>query len=397
MTPRRVPELDGVRGIAIGMVVLYHYFLLPIQAPPGTFFSYVKAAGMFGFSGVDLFFVLSGFLIGGILLDSREATNYFRVFYTRRFFRIIPLYAVVAVASWTVSGLADGPLKSLAFWHENRLPWVTYPFFLQNVWMALRNNMGIWGLGVTWSLAVEEQFYLTLPLLIRVVSPRRLIFWVTGAIAAAPALRILCHTMWPVHQYSWVYLMPCRADALLLGVLGAMALRSPRWREQIEKHRGVLLGAMLVLLLGVVVLLKIPPDSRGRPYGSEMLTVGFTWLALLYLAIILYAQIARDGWISRCLRWRWLMWLGSIAYGMYLLHGFILAIISGLIWGKIPQGGPSLGEWGATILSLAITLGLCQVSWVYFEHPLIRLGHRHPYSFSPPNSLSLPNSFSPPR
>jgi peptidoglycan/LPS O-acetylase OafA/YrhL len=81
----RIPELDGIRGIAIAMVLAHHYFLLPIAAPPGTFWSYVQAAGRLAWSGVDLFFVLSGFLIGGILLDARDSPNYFQVCYTRRF------------------------------------------------------------------------------------------------------------------------------------------------------------------------------------------------------------------------------------------------------------------------------------------------------------------------
>src|SRR6267154_1957689 len=90
----RIPELDGIRGIAIGMVLIHHYFFQPIAAPPATLLSYVQAATRLAWSGVDLFFVLSGFLIGGILLDARTSSNYFPVFYTRRFFRIVPIYFV---------------------------------------------------------------------------------------------------------------------------------------------------------------------------------------------------------------------------------------------------------------------------------------------------------------
>src|SRR4029077_5360485 len=89
---RRIPELDGIRGIAIGMVIFYHYFTFPATARVGSFLWYALLPGRLGWSGVELFFVLSGFLIGGILLDEREASNYFRVFYTRRFFRIVPIY-----------------------------------------------------------------------------------------------------------------------------------------------------------------------------------------------------------------------------------------------------------------------------------------------------------------
>src|ERR1700690_1908815 len=88
----RIPELDGIRGIAIAMILAHHYFLLPIAASPGTFWSYVQAAGRLAWSGVDLFFVLSGFLIGGILLDARNSNNYYQTFYRRRIYRIFPLY-----------------------------------------------------------------------------------------------------------------------------------------------------------------------------------------------------------------------------------------------------------------------------------------------------------------
>ena len=95
----RIRELDGLRGVAIGMVVLFHFFQNTMAFPPGSVFSYVQAGLRLSWTGVDLFFVLSGFLIGGILLDSRESTNYYSVFYKRRFFRIVPIY-LVTLGSW---------------------------------------------------------------------------------------------------------------------------------------------------------------------------------------------------------------------------------------------------------------------------------------------------------
>jgi peptidoglycan/LPS O-acetylase OafA/YrhL len=90
-----IPELDGLRGIAIAMVVILHYLLVTWQVRPGTPVAYALASGRLAWTGVDLFFVLSGFLIGGILADARESTNYFSVFYARRFFWIFPIYAAL--------------------------------------------------------------------------------------------------------------------------------------------------------------------------------------------------------------------------------------------------------------------------------------------------------------
>src|SRR5260370_41846538 len=87
----RIPELDGIRGIAIGMVLIAHFFL--VVSRPGSALAYALVPLRLDWTGVDLFFVLSGFLIAGILLDARGSSNYFRVFYTRRFFRIVPIYA----------------------------------------------------------------------------------------------------------------------------------------------------------------------------------------------------------------------------------------------------------------------------------------------------------------
>jgi peptidoglycan/LPS O-acetylase OafA/YrhL len=376
---RHIPELDGIRGTAVALVVIYHYFLLVIIAPPGTALSYIAAGKRLAWSGVDLFFVLSGFLIGGILIDARESVNYYQVFYYRRFLRIVPLYVLVIVLTWVVNILANGPLSHrLVFWHQESLPWRSYIFFVQNFWMTVRNNMGYGGLRVTWSLAVEEQFYLTLPFLIRRVRPDRLFIWIIGGIAAAPVLRIICHALWPEYPFSWVYTMPCRADALLLGVLGAIAMRSESWRNRLERHRASLLAAVLLLAFGCFVLAKLPQNPSGATNSLPMLSVGLTWLALFYLSIILYALIAPQSWLSGCLRWHWLRWLGSIAYGVYMFHDFIRSVLQGLIWGRFPiwLGWPELA---ATIFALALTLGVCELSWAYFERPLLRAGHKQQY------------------
>src|ERR1700722_14219468 len=176
---KRIPELDGIRGIAIAMVGVYHYFVQPMQFVPGSALAYLKAACRLTWSGVDLFFVLSGFLIGGILLDSRDRPDYFRSFYTRRFFRIVPIYAATLMLTH--------PLMGWSGMHQVGRWWV-YPLFLQHFWMAAASDFGLWG--VTWSLAVEEQFYLTLAAIIRYL--RSTLPWVIGAgIVGAPIIRVV--------------------------------------------------------------------------------------------------------------------------------------------------------------------------------------------------------------
>lgn len=371
----RVPELDGIRGIAIGMVLMHHYFYLAIQARPATPLSYALVSGRLMWSGVDLFFVLSGFLIGGILLDSRSSSNYFQVFYTRRFFRIVPIYTFCLAGAFALTWLFRlGVAGGVSWIVKDQLPWIPYLVFLQNFWMAHKNTPGLFGLGVTWSLAVEEQFYLTLPSLIRYLSPRRLVVVVVACIIAAPVLRIALHARWPDHPLSWVTLMPCRADALLLGVLGAIAMRDARLRAMLASKQVVFRLALAVFVIGIGYMNLRAPS----PYGPVMLTIGFTWLAAFYLGILIYALTFHGSWISWCLRWGWLGWLGSIAYGVYLLHEFVRVAFFGLIWSRPPEIS-SVAELCVTILALAVTLIVCRFSWVYFEKPLIKRGHQAQY------------------
>ena len=371
----RIPELDGIRGMAIGMVLLHHYFFQPIVAPPATFLSYVQAAGRLAWSGVDLFFVLSGFLIGGILLDARFSSNYFSVFYTRRFFRIVPIYFVFLAIAFCLCALGNLGITSDFRWmFDHRLPWLPHFLFFQNFWMAVTTSFGALGVGVTWSLAVEEQFYLTLPTLVRFLTTRRLALALAGGIVLAPISRIALHAFAPSHYLAWYALMPCRADALLLGVVGAMLLRSHVWKSRLERNRRILLFLIVPLAIGFAALTMRAPDA----HGLLMLTVGYSWLALFYLCVILCGLLYRQSWFGACLRWAWLGWLGSIAYGVYLFH----ELVRGVLYGLLSSGQP--GTWSPrefllSSVALAATLLICRLSWVFFEKPLIQLGHHTHY------------------
>lgn len=348
---KRVLELDGIRGVAIAMVLVFHYFVQPTQFLPGSVLSYLKAACRLTWSGVDLFFVLSGFLIGGILLDSRDHPDYFRNFYTRRFFRIVPIYGAMLVLTH--------PLMGWLGVHQVGRWWV-YPLFLQNFSMAAANDFGLWGM--TWSLAVEEQFYLTLPAIVRYV--RGVLPWVIGAgIVAAPVIRVVLFYVWPTKVF-YAILMPCRADTLLLGVVAAMWMRSASAAEWLRHQKNYLWAAGGVLLIGAGV---ITLHARWM-LGIEMASFGYTWLALLYTAVLLLAVTQPQSWLGAVLRFGPLRFLGRIAYGVYLLHPLFLVVLK-----------TGIHTWPyAALAALAFiaTLVLSVLSWRYFEKPLIDFGHR---------------------
>jgi peptidoglycan/LPS O-acetylase OafA/YrhL len=376
-TTRHIAELDGIRGIAIGMVLLWHYFVTTTVAHSATPLSYALVLGGLTWSGVDLFFVLSGFLIGGILLDARAAKNYFRVFYTRRFFRIVPIYFAVLIllpdlitfAVWTRKG-------DFSLFIGSSAPLYSYWAFLQNFWMAHAGNFGGYGLKMTWSLAVEEQFYLTLPLLLRLVPPRWIIRCVLSGICAAPILRMTLHFFWPDKWMLGFVLMPCRADTLLLGVLAAILIRDAWWRERIQRNNLFFSILLLVLSLGVGFLTLKSPNA-GSPL---MWKIGYTWLALFYTAFLLYALTHPNGLMSRALRSKWLGWLGSIAYGAYLLHQPIQGLLFAYFWGGSTAITSRL-TLVTILVSLLLTLVIARLSWWFFESPLIRFGRRSDYQF----------------
>jgi peptidoglycan/LPS O-acetylase OafA/YrhL len=356
------------------MVLAHHYVFQAISTPPATLASYFLAAGRLAWSGVDLFFVLSGFLIGGILLDTRQASNYFRVFYTRRFFRIVPLYLVFLGAMFALSCLGQLGITRFSWIFKDQLPWMAHLFFLQNFWMASRTTFGALCLTVTWSLAVEEQFYLTLPVLVRFLKPRWLLWMAIACVVTAPILRIALHARWPEHHLSWFVLMPCRADSLLLGVLAAAAIRSERAREILKRNPSAVCGVLVFLGGGLFWFTKYAAD----PYGVGMLTLGYTWLALFYAFLLIYAVSYRGSWLSAVLRTPHLMSLGSIAYGVYLFHEFFRNVLLGTIGSSKPV---SSSGWGLVVsfAALALTIRICRASWSFLEEPLLRYGRVERY------------------
>lgn len=375
-TAGRIPELDGLRGIAISMVLAYHYFQLTWITSPGSFAAHLQAAFGLAWSGVDLFFVLSGFLIGGILLDARDSANYFQVFYTRRFFRIIPLYAAILLAfpmllhaaEWTGHGDFDWLAAG------NTLPWYSYWTFTQNLWMAGTERLGSMTFAVTWSLCIEEQFYLTLPILVRLLNTRQIMQCVRIGIYAAPLIRIALGLLRPHNWIALFALMPCRADSLLMGVLAAMLLRDAQWKKRVQ---GINFGILIpALFLGVVALAVWSPAV----YGPITQSIGYTWLALFYASVLLYALVRPHSVLSRLLRVRWLCWLGGIAYGTYLLHEMVQGLLFGFIWSHEPfiTGGYTLLT---TLAALFLTLLIAHLSWQYFERPLVN-SHRPAYQFT---------------
>ncbi len=369
--PGRIPELDGVRGLAILLVIAWHYAGVPLLHLPHPLAQLAGRSLRLTWSGVDLFFVLSGFLIGGILLDRREAPRYFQAFYARRFCRILPLYFLYLGAFFLLLAAAPAFTASPALgpFFRDPLPAWSYATFTQNLVMARERTFGPMGLGITWSLAVEEQFYLVLPWMIRFIPLRWLPLSLAAVGAAAPLWRVLAG---PSGYLSTIVLTHCRADTLLLGVLCAYALRHERWRQAVLASRRVLYWILFVFLAVLGAL------SLFRHYGFEGSPYMFSILAVLYGALLLLAVTEGRGPVTWLVRRRWLRMLGQRAYCVYLIHQAVNGVAHSLVLGR-PPGLGSPAEVAVTAAAGVVTLALAEVSWRLFEKPLIDWGHSVTY------------------
>lgn len=365
---QRIPQLDGLRGYAILVVLICHYLGLQLlsEAPGASGF---KRLFLNGGHGVDLFFILSGFLVGGILLDQRRSPNLLRAFYARRTMRILPLYLVglglLLAARW-VNG---GPLWDSLF--DIQLPTWVYLTYTQNLCYALR-GWDVKPLNPTWSLAVEEQFYLLLPLLMLLLQPRRLPAILLALIAVAPVLRVAVALFFPNHLLAAYVLLPCRWDALFLGVLIAWGWRTDGVGRTVRANLGmVYAGLALTGVMWAVVASQY--DLRTPQY----LTLGLTAITGFCLCLFLLALY--DPRVARLFDVAPLRWLGSISYGVYLFHEGVASLLHYALKGQIPRLA-NLGDAGVTLGALLVTLGLAVLSYRLFELPLIRWGQRWKYA-----------------
>ena len=339
----RINGLDELRGIAILVVVLGHYFGFRQRTP-------ILNDVHFGGVGVDLFLVISGFLIGKILLNSRGKTGYFRTFYIRRIFRILPLYLAVLAAAVAYAALRGGAgLNSLPF----------YLTFTQNL-IPETDNLGdivssayvpIKGLGPMWSLAVEEHFYLALPLAIFFLKGIRLrVLLVLFAIVGVWADTYVSRTV----SVSWIsYSNPFETWFNMQYLAAGVLLNfQHRWRD---------LGIILVAWIAAMVVL----DAR---YMALQLS--------LAVVIILATDGAVRGWFR--LKSKILARIGVLVYGIYLLHSPLRILFTG----ESQLNGPTSILWFAIYLTIVIAIS--EISFRWFEMPIQRMRTRFENTASKP-------------
>jgi peptidoglycan/LPS O-acetylase OafA/YrhL len=338
--------LDGIRGIAILAVVFYH----ATERLEGAW----RTAGSWGWMGVDLFFVLSGFLITGILLDARESPSrlYYGGFYARRALRILPAFVVLMIALLNAPGFTGLSLDDYARVADHQL-W--YWAFLGNALVAI----GGWAAvvpqtGPLWSLAVEEQFYLIWPSVVRRLTARgilRLGLLIVVTVGVGRTILVRRGVNFTIIGVS----MPTRADLLAWGAVLAALMRLPNGGRIVRRGLWPAFACGIIGLTAVIVRL-----GDARPTSPSMIVVGFPAIALLSTAAVAMA-IIHD---VPPLHFAWLRGFGRISYGLYLWHMTAIAVFVQLF---------SVANAWSIPLVLLLALVPTLLSWFLIEQPSLSL------------------------
>jgi peptidoglycan/LPS O-acetylase OafA/YrhL len=346
----RVAGIDGLRAVAVIAVVLFHARVVGAEL---------------GWAGVELFFVISGFLITRILLALRAHPRYLQIFYARRALRILPVYYFVVLVSVVLASGAGTPLSSLD------LPF--YVVYIQNYFPQIPTGMagGIPLTSHTWTLAVEEQFYWIWPVVVLLFGQRSLRAIVIGCVIGAPLAR-LAMLLVTGNPYTVVATLPAQVDALGVGAALAFAERdglAPRLGRRfavVAMVAGIVLLAVLVVTGGGLAAFADTRIWAASPINALLLSA----FAALFGGIVALTVFGA-GRALRFLDWGPLVHIGRISYGLYIYNPLALLLAS--LAFTLAGSTASAGGVGEIVLGTVLTYLLAATSWRYLETPFLRL------------------------
>jgi peptidoglycan/LPS O-acetylase OafA/YrhL len=367
---RLMPELDVLRGIAVLGVLFFHGFRAEYGDLPFTGIRrMLLLATQPGAFGVNLFFVLSGFLITGILLDSRHRPDYYRRFYARRALRILPAYYLLLIL--------------LGLLHQASAAFLGLSF------VYLSNVTGLFGVCMDyhplWSLAVEEHYYIVWPSIARKLRPMHLAALALAICILVPVARALSFHYGHFQGGEWYTWFA--ADGLAAGSLLALVLRTEISRRQATMGVAVLLSTAPILLIA------------GAPFGmlsrQTMLGAGLqlSLINIFFAGVLLLFLVLGSGSRKWMVNSSALQFFGYISYGLYLIHPLAFRIYSRITAKFYPSLQPAVGYFSLILLRFLIVsaaaVGLAYLSRKYYEDWFLQLKNRVPRSFAKPAETTV--------
>jgi peptidoglycan/LPS O-acetylase OafA/YrhL len=363
--PAHFPTLDGLRGVAIVLVVSHQLNRLTVQDLLTWLADHVLVGG---WTGVQLFFVLSGFLISGILLDSRDSPSYYRTFYIRRVLRIFPIYyGALLLFVIVLPGLGILPPA----WRDHQIwLWIYLSNWSPYIWTATLSHF--------WSLAVEEQFYLLWPLLVHSRTPRELLRLCAG-LAVVSLLARVAMVVAGVPTLSIYENSIARLDALVAGGAVAALLRMPGWLPRIMRTARPRF-CLPVFCLGAMGLVTLLAYRAQDPFGQ---TVGYSLLSMMFALVIMAAacsDAAGDppGACARLLRSAPMRALGKYSYAMYIFHKPMSDLLGDPLLKALgyPDRLPPLAQMAYLVAADTAVLIVGMLSYWLVERHFLRLKRR---------------------
>jgi peptidoglycan/LPS O-acetylase OafA/YrhL len=352
-----IPALDGVRGVAVLTVFIYHYG--GGAQSTNSLLHAIGETNKLGWAGVTLFFVLSGFLITGILWKSIGTLHWWRTFFVRRCLRIFPLYYLVMLLL-IVACLITHTLG------ENFSSIGIYVLYLQNFLGSEKTEKILsFRLGHFWSLAVEEHFYLVWPFLLSIMSTIRRAQYLCLAVFALS----LASRVW-IFQYAYTtlhYATPARVGEMAIGGWLALVIReNPAWLSTLRRFAPAVFFASLVVIAAIAF-------AVGNPEVATMPMYLFGIPLFSFAAAALILMVLQGGKWARLLSFPPLRHLGVISYGVYVYHVLLHDFYDAIVWRIAPHASRNAHLTLKFFVSAALTLLVAQCSYSFFEQPLLKL------------------------
>ena len=361
-----IPSLDGVRGLSLLLVIGFHLQLfgmlaaLPLQLQLIASISWVS---------VDMFFVLSGFLITSILLRTRESPHYFKNFYVRRILRILPLYYLALFIIFVICpNFSIGSTSDFSKIYDNKF-W--FLFYIQNIYIATRHEFFAFGINDLWTLAIEEQFYIVWPLFIYFIQKK----WLKATAITIITMVLLMRIVLVCNDVNWsfnYYFTLCRIDSICFGALGAILLHENYTKQQLTTIVRIL---TIISITGLgIIFYKQEGFLISQNYTSS---IGFTFIDALFFVLIIKLASGKMSILKKMFEFPFLRFIGKISYCMYIIHNPLIQF-SKLYIIPITKTNDFFyrsltGNIVFVIIYLCIIISISLISWHLFEKWFLKL------------------------